>query len=142
MAMSDNSKGFAVSLSHAAKFEGKLLADDEGWNKNKGECATGVQYVFYKAGSPLGLTATWKQGVKVRGNKIPPGTAIASFRDGKFAQDHAAILIRETKQGLEVWDQYNSGHDGNPKKWGKRVLYFRKDKDRSNNGNMFYVIIK
>ena len=128
--------GTAVSLSHAEKFDGKVLVDKPGWKKNKGECATGVQYVFYTAGTPLGLTKTWKQGARVKGNKVPPGTAIASFRNGKWAEDHAAILIRETAEGLEVWDQYN-----NPRKpWGKRVLRFSKDNDRSNNGNWFYVI--
>lgn len=128
--------GTAVSLAHAEKFDGKALVDKPGWKKNKGECATGVQYVFYTAGTPLGLTKTWKQGLKVRGNKIPAGTAIASFRNGKWAEDHAAILIRETKDGLEVWDQFNNP----PKPWGKRVLRFSKDNDRSNNGNLFYVI--
>jgi hypothetical protein len=130
------SVGTSVSLEHAAKFDGKVLVDKPGWRENKGECATGVQYVFFEAGKPLGKVATWKQGIKVRGNNIPPGTAIASFQNGKYAEDHAAIFIRETKEGLEVWDQFK-----NPKKpWGKRVLYFSKNKDRSNNGDMFYVI--
>lgn len=130
------SVGTSVSLAHAAKFDGKVLVDKPGWRKNKGECATGVQYVFHEAGKPLGRTPTWKQGIKVRGNKVPPGTAIASFRNGKFAQDHAAILIGETADGLEVWDQFN--HPSKP--WGKRMLRFLKDNDRSNNGDLFYVI--
>jgi hypothetical protein len=128
--------GAAVSLSHAAAFEGQVLADKPGWRRYKGECATGVQYVFYAAGTPLGRTSTWKQGIKVRGNKVPAGTAIASFRNGRFAQDHAAIFVRETAEGLEVWDQFN--HPSKP--WGMRVLRFSKDNDRSNNGNLFYVI--
>jgi len=133
------SEGFTVPLVHAELFKGKVLADEEGWKKNKGECATGVQYVFYKNGNPLGLTPTWKQGKKVRGGNVAPGTAIASFRNGKYARDHAAILIRETKTGLEVWDQFNNP----PKAWGKRTLAFTNDmKDYSNNGNLFYVIIK
>jgi len=132
------SEGFTVPLVHAELFKGKALSDDEGWNVNKGECATGVQYVFYKAGNPLGKTALWKQGKKVRGNNIPAGTAIASFRNGKYSQDHAAILIRETKAGLEVWDQFNTP----AKPWGKRTLYFSAKKDYSNNGDLFYVIVK
>jgi hypothetical protein len=130
--------GFTVTPIHAASFEGQVLSDDEGWNVNKGECATGVQYVFFKAGNPLGKTSTWKQGVQVKGNNVPPGTAIASFRNGKYAQDHAAILIRETKEGLEVWDQYK--HPAKP--WSKRTLRFSNDNDRSNNGKLFYVIVK
>jgi hypothetical protein len=126
--------GFTIDLSHAEKFDGEVLVDEPGWERTKGECATGVQYVFYKGGAPLGKTSTWRQGAKVRGNNIPPGTAIASFRNGKYANDHAAILIKETAQGLEVWDQWKG------KAWGKRVLRFAKGEDRSNNGNMFYVI--
>ena len=72
-----SSQGTAVSLNHAESFKGKVLSDDPGWREHKGHCASGVQYVFYKAGKPLGKTPTWKQGVKVRGNNVPPGTAIA-----------------------------------------------------------------
>ena len=127
----------SVSLLKCEEFQGQFLSDDPGWNKYKGECATGVQYVFYKAGNPLGRTSSWRQGTLVKGNKIPPGTAIASFRNNRFSQDHAAILIRETPNGLLVWDQYNHP----PKAWGRRTLYFRDNNDRSNNGNLFYTIL-
>lgn len=125
--------GKNVDLAEAAKYEGKRLGEGE----NKGECATGVQWVFHKAGKPLGLVRTWKQGKKVRGNNIRPGTAIASFRNGRYQQDHAAILIGETKEGLMVWDQYNTPQ----KAWGKRLLSFSAPPhDHSNNGNLFYTI--
>ena len=130
-------KSHTVDLKHAATFDGQTLSDDEGWNKFKGQCAAGVQYVFFKAGKPIGKTDTWKEGSKVKGGKIAAGTAIASFRDGIYKNDHAAILIKETKEGLEVWDQYISG----PKPWGKRTLKFTDKKDDySNNGNLFSVI--
>jgi len=132
--------GFSVSLVYAKQYKGKMLSDDEGWKNTKGECATGVQYVFYKAKNPIGKTSTWKRGILVKGNNIAPGTAIASFdSDGKYANDHAAILVEETKEGLVVWDQFN-----NPKKiWATRTLKFSKNNtDRSNNGNLFYVIVK
>lgn len=129
---------FIVDLKYCAKYEGQVLSDDPGWKKYKGECATGVQYVFAKAGKPLGRTALWKEGVKVKGNNIKPGTAIASFRNGKFRQDHAAILVKETKNGLIVWDQYKTP----PKAWGKRTLYFKNNNDHSNNGNLFSTILK
>lgn len=129
---------FSVALTHCAKYKGKFLSGESGWKKYQGECAAGVQYVFAKAGKPLGRTSTWKEGVKVKGNKIKAGTAIASFRNGKFRQDHAAIFVRETTVGLVVWDQFN-----NPSKaWGKRTLRFRKNNDRSNNGNLFSTILK
>ena len=130
-------KRHVVDLTHAASFDGQTLSDDEGWNKYKGQCAAGVQYVFFKAGKPIGKTDTWKEGSKVKGSNAAAGTAIASFRDGEYKQDHAAILIKETDEGLEVWDQYISG----PKPWGKRVLRFTDDNDDySNNGKLFSII--
>jgi hypothetical protein len=129
---------FTVDLKHCAKYKGEYLSDEPGWKQHKGECATGVQYVFAKAGNPLGLTRTWKEGVKVRGNKIKPGTAVASFRNGKFRQDHAAVFVKETAKGLVVWDQFNHP----PKPWGQRTLYFKKNNDRSNNGDLFSTIVK
>jgi hypothetical protein len=129
--------GRAVDLAHAAKFKGQLL----GHGRLKGECATGVQVVFARAKKPLGLTRTWKQGKKVRGGKIRPGVAIASFRNGTYSQDHAAVLIEERPDGLWVWDQFNTTRSGNPKPWGKRLLRFSAPAgDHSNNGNHFYTI--
>lgn len=138
------SKGFAISLSEAEKYEGQVLSDDDGWNQYKGECAAGVQYVFSKAGTPLGKTKDWKEGIKVRGGNVPAGTAIATFKDGKYSKNHAAILIKETPDGLQVWDQFKNqiGADG-PKPWGIRFLTFTdKDDDYSNNGNLFNVVTK
>jgi hypothetical protein len=125
-------QGFVVSLAHAAKYKGKLLGE----GRLKGQCATGVQVVFSFAGKPLGLTKTWKEGVRVKGNKIAPGTAIASFRNGRYANDHAAILIRETRSGLEVWDQWAS------QPWHKRTLRFdyKGGAPYSNDGDLFSVI--
>ncbi|CAD7854675.1 MAG: hypothetical protein [Olavius algarvensis Gamma 1 endosymbiont] len=94
--------------------------------------------VFSAAGKPLGLTSTWKEGIRVKGNRIIPGTAIASFREGRYANDHATIFIRETKIGLEVWDQW----DG--KLWGTRMLRFDYNGNTpySNDGDLFSVIEK
>lgn len=127
-------QGFVVALSEAAKYDGKSLGE----GKLKGQCATGVQWVFGLAGNSLGRTSTWKEGVRVKGNNIAAGTAIASFRNGRYANDHAAILIRETKLGLEVWDQWTS------KPWGKRTLPFnyKGGAPYSNDGDLFSVIAK
>jgi hypothetical protein len=87
----------------------------------------------------IGLTTTWKPGRKVRGNNISPGTAIASFRDGKYQNDHAAIFVSQDEKGITVYDQYN-----HPKKvWGKRVLRFDLPQkgDYSNDGEYFYTIV-
>lgn len=131
-------KTHVVSLKEAEKYDKQILSDDDGWKDTKGECATGVQYVFSKAGKPIGKTSTWKQGAKVKGSSAKPGTAIASFRDGKYQDDHAAILIKETADGLEVWDQFK-----NPSKpWGKRTLPFdyKGDSPYSNDGDKFSII--
>lgn len=127
-------QGIAVSLEHAAKYKGQYIGE----GRLKGQCATGVQVVFIDAGKPLGLTRTWKEGIKVKGNKIKPGTAIASFREGRYADDHAAIFIRETEKGLEVWDQWTA------KRWGKRTLRFdyNGNSPYSNDGDLFSVIEK
>ncbi len=131
--------GRNVSLDQVAKYSGQRL----GLGKLKGECATGVQWVFQKAGKPLGLVKTWKEGVKVKGNDIRPGTAIATFQNGKYRADHAAVLIEERKDGLWVWDQFNNSANGQPKPWGKRLLRFTNNKkDRSNNGELFHVVEK
>ncbi len=125
--------GFKVSLPHVASFEGQVL----GPPPYQGECAAGVQVIFSRAGIILGLTRTWRPGVRVRGNNVPAGTAIASFQNNRYWK-HAAILIRETSVGLDVWDQWA----GQP--WHRRTLRFN-DSDTangSNNGNLFYVITR
>lgn len=126
-----------VDLSEPAKYLDQRL----GYGKLKGECAAGVQYVFHNAAKPLGLTGKWKQGMKVKGNNIQPGTAIATFNiHGDYANNHAAIFIEELEEGLRVWDQYNKP----PKPWGPRLLPFKGELnfDRSNNGDLFHTIHK
>jgi hypothetical protein len=124
------SRSFVVSLAHAGKYQGQTL----GAAPFVGECAAGVQQVFSEAGIQLGRTASWRPGVLVRGGQVAAGTAIASFKNGRYWR-HAAILIRETSLGLEVWDQWI----GRP--WGSRTLRFTDNSnDGSNNGNLFYVI--
>lgn len=70
-----------------------------------GQC---VAYVQAVAGAPP--TFSWKQGARVRGSALQPGTAIATFTHGAYqnsrATSHAAILIRETPEGLLVYDQW------------------------------------
>lgn len=128
--------GVVVDLDYARSFEG-ALADEEGFVDHKGECATGVQYVFWRALRPLGDSRGWKQGVKVRGSHISPGTAIASFEDGRYTGNpgHAAILVAETDEGLAVLDQFEG------KDWGWRMLKFDAQTNPvSNNGNYFNVV--
>ncbi len=128
-----------ANLAVCESYNGQRLSSDPGWNQYLGECATGVQYVCHKSNDPIGRTSEWREGQTVRGNSIPAGTAIASFRSGVYADDHAAILIRELSEGLEVWDQYNSPQ----KPWGTRILSFDYSGSYpySNDGDFFSVIL-
>ena len=119
--------------------------------KGNAECALLVQKL---TGAPV--TSTWGRGDKVRGGTVTAGTAIATFKDdGKYDGNsgvcHAAIYIKTTAVGLQVWDQWRNGHVGERKangyRHGMRVCRFvegeaKKSKDyrRQNDGDEFYVI--
>ena len=66
-----------------------------------------------------------------------PGTAIASFRNGKYADDHAAIYIGQDNTGIQVWDQWSG------QSWHKRTLRknYSGNKPRSNKADCFNVIL-
>jgi hypothetical protein len=120
--------------------------------KGNAECALLVQKL---TGAPL--TSSWKRSAKkVRGGSVTAGTAIATFQDdgnydGNSGVCHAAIFVKETAVGLEVWDQWRTGHIGQRKadgyKHGIRTCRFvdaegknSKDYRRQNDGDEFYVI--
>jgi hypothetical protein len=86
---------FRAPLNDIKKFEGQSI----GYGKFNGECAAGVQWALRQNKIMIGLTSTWKPGRKVRGNAISPGTAIASFRDGVYQNDHAAIFVSQDDKG-------------------------------------------
>lgn len=135
VAVVEDSKAFRAPLKDIAKFDGKSI----GYGRFTGECAAGVQCALRMNGVMIGLTKTWRQRRKVRGNHVAPGTAIASFRDGRYGNDHAAIFVSQDDDGIVVYDQFNR-----PKKpWGKRKLHFDTNRSRgpSNNGDYFYTIV-
>ena len=77
----------------------------------------------------------------MKGNEVPPGTAIASFKNGVFdpTSCHAAILIIQDNMRLYVLYQYNHP----PKNWGERPLPFTHNmNDYANNGELFYIITR
>jgi len=127
--------GLAVPLEFARSYDGEVLGN--------GHCATSVQHVFHdysKHGSwPLGMTKTWKRGVKVYGNNnIPPGTAIASFNANTLRYDcnigcHTAIYISQDSSGIQVYDAWQ----GQP--WHQRTLRSGKN-SQSNGADNFYVV--
>ena len=117
------------------------IATHFNWYLGSGECAAGVQWVFYYyyGDWKLGLTDTWNQGKKVFGdNSIEAGTAIASFNDnGEYDCDfgcHAAIYISQDSNGIKVYDQWQE------KNWGERTLLTTASNPQSNQADRFYVI--
>jgi hypothetical protein len=99
---------------------------------------------FVKAAARVPRTATWQEGVAVRGNPhIAPGTAIATFEsDGSYTSEsgnHAAIYLYQDDDGIWVYDQWR----GQPVH--KRVIRFEGGKgakwgSKSNDGRRFAVI--
>lgn len=87
-----------------------------------GQCVTLVKKL---TGAPP--SSLWKQGAQVSsllkdGKTIAPGTAIATFVHGRYPNythgTHAAIFIRATAGGIEVFDQWKG------MKPGKRTIRF------------------
>jgi hypothetical protein len=102
---------------------GKLYGD--------GEC---VALVREWTGAPQ--TAKWNKGAKVRGSKIPIGTAIATFNTQAKYEGHAAIYQSQDDKGINVIDQWKG------RAAGYRHIRFQAAKaDRvSNDGDAYYVI--
>jgi len=69
-----------------------------------GEC---VDLIKHCTGAPL--TRFWKPGDFVFGSNIEPGTAIATFKNGKYPNItgyHAAIYSHQDENGIYAWDQW------------------------------------
>ncbi len=94
------------------------------------------------------LTKTWREGEKVFGGNlivngerfaIPKGAVIATFIDGLYPSNahgnHVAIYLSQTKEYIEVIDQWNG------RKPGKRKIVAKEGmSDRSNNANAFSLV--
>ena len=106
-----------------------------GQGRFKGSCAALVQYFGCHQ------VERWRKGATVKGNNsVQGGTCIATFEGDRCPDkahgNHAAIYISQTKQGVNMYDQWQG------KKPGKRLVRFKKDmSDPSNNGNCFSVIL-
>ena len=91
----------------ASNFDGFICKDAPvhiGKSLGNGEC---VDLVKLCSNAPL--TRYWKPGKKVFGNDLPPGTAIATFRKGKYPNKsgyHAAIYSHQDENGIYAWDQW------------------------------------
>ena len=87
-------------------YEGIAYTNDKG----NAEC---VEFIKQMLGAPP--TAAWLEGKKItKGDLTPlPGTAIATFVNGKYPQagstgKHAAIYLGQNGVGISVLDQWRS----------------------------------
>ncbi len=118
--------------SNAESLEGKRTVDD-GKGNHLGEC---VSLVKKFSGAPQ--TSKWKMGKTVRGNKIPKGTAIATFFNGQSYNGHAAFYLQQDNDGITVIEQYVG-----LRKVQKRKIRFRgkiNEKEGVNDGDSYSVI--
>jgi hypothetical protein len=107
-----------------------------GQRVHNGQC---VRFVQEACGASH--TSHWRRGVKVRGNDVTSGTAIATFdANGTYGNhtdgsSHAAVFIAEIDEGLLVWDQWLRHPVA------QRTIRFRGGQGRKvNDGDQFYVI--
>jgi len=110
--------------------------------KGSGQCAALVQTTI-----PIGLTKTWREGIRVQGNGllIKKGTAVATFVDGYYPNNdhdnHVAYYLEQNLSGVTVMDQWVG------KEVSSRLMKFgskRSDglyNDPSNNGAALSVIM-
>jgi hypothetical protein len=98
-----------------------------------GHCVSLIQTC---SGAPF--TSLWRQGPKVKGLILEPGTIIATFRDGKYPNVtgwHAAIYISQDEKGIWVWDQWVG------KAVHKRFIRFKNGKGTPNNDGDAYSVV-
>jgi hypothetical protein len=100
-----------------------------------GHCVGFVRHI-----ADVPVTSEWRQGPRVRHNKVASGTVIATFRNGRYQNDidgnsHAAIFLEEKPDGLHVVDQWI----GRPV--GPRIIRFRNGQGyKINDGDQYYVV--
>ncbi len=98
-----------------------------------GEC---VDLIKLCSNAPL--TRYWKPGDYVFGSDIPAGTAIATFRKGKYPNRsgyHAAIYSHQDNNGIYAWDQWR----GQPVHL-RYIKARQKHKDAGNDASRYRVI--
>jgi hypothetical protein len=103
---------------------------------DNGQCMRHVQVV-----ADVTHSSTLRQGVKVRGNSVEPGTVIGTFdANGCYANaedgsSHVAIFVEETPEGLVVVDQWV----GQPVH--ERTIRFKGGEGLAcDDGDQFYVV--
>lgn len=112
-----------------------------GKSLGSGQC---VAFVEEAAITPR--TRKWRKGKKIAGNPILKGTAIATFQAGMYSNSvdglsHAAIYLRQTKEGIYVLDQWS--HLGHRQPVHERLIHFRDTKWHGkpvDDANNYYAI--
>lgn len=124
-------------------FPGDPLSLEGAEPKGSGQCAALVQTTI-----AIGLTKTWREGIRVQGNGavIQKGTAVATFVDGYYPNNdhdnHVAYYLEQDLTGVTVIDQW-VGKD----EVSSRVMRFGSKRgngtfsDPSNNGAALSVIM-
>ncbi len=102
------------------------------------ECVDFIQQTL--SAPPTGL---WREGKKVTQGDltITPGTAIATFVNGKYPQTgttgkHAAIYLGQNSLGIQVLDQWRAQGKVEP----RTIKWKPTSPGASNDGNAFSVI--
>jgi hypothetical protein len=99
---------------------------------------TGHCVSFIQTCSDAPITTLWREGPKVKGNHLQPGTIIATFRNGKYPSKtgwHAAIYISQDANGIWVWDQWVG------KPVHKRLIRFKNGRGTPNNDGDAYSVV-
>jgi hypothetical protein len=117
----------------------------EGTSVGSGQCVALVQQA---AGAPT--TPSWSKGGFVKGDAtLARGTVIATFDpNGRYGnhtdgRSHAAIYLGQTKDGIQVIDQWVSTVHGKavPHLASERTIPFRGGHGHAvNDGDQFYVV--
>lgn len=91
-------------------------------------------------------TLFWREGRKLKANwgEIKPGTAIATFKQGRYPQKplarggkHAAIFLRASEAGIYVFDQFSGQREA-----AERFIPWHHPRDRqpSNNASAYSTV--
>jgi hypothetical protein len=98
-----------------------------------GQCVSYVKAVV----PSLPQTSLWTKGALVKNNRaVQAGTVIATFNPAGHYSGHAAIYESQTKDGLNVVDQWITAP---AKPIHRRLLRFGAQ-GNSNNGDNFFVV--
>jgi hypothetical protein len=122
---------YAVHLNSPEDHKGRLVGD--------GQCVA-----FVKVAAKAPDTAHWQAGANVKGlSAIAPGTAIATFVDGKYLShgtgNHTAIYIGQDAKFIYVWDQWRNRGKVQPVH-SRQIAFMDGKGSPSNDGDALYVI--